>query len=229
MDHEGEPGPPAPTVVAVGASAGGVEALSALVARLPEGFAGALVVVLHISSGGSSVLPQILDRAGPLPAAAAEHGEPLRAARVYVAPADCHVLVDDGRLRLWPGPRENGHRPAADPLFRSVAGAYGPAAIGVVLSGTRDDGTSGLSRIKQRGGHALVQDPEEALYAGMPASAIAHVDVDEVLGVEALAARLVDLAGTKAEPAIQQDDPNDAPGPGEVLRGLVEATARRRL
>jgi two-component system, chemotaxis family, protein-glutamate methylesterase/glutaminase len=204
-------------VVAVGASAGGVEALSRLVGRLSPDFPGAVVVVLHVAATGTTVLPQILDRAGPLPASAAEEGARLSPGRVYVAPSDCHVLVEDGGLRLWSGPRENGHRPAVDPLFRSVARAYGPAAVGVVLSGTRDDGTAGLMQIKERGGRALVQDPADALYDGMPRSAIAHADIDEVLPVEALADRLLELATREADPMIdgpellQNPDPEDDP------------------
>jgi two-component system chemotaxis response regulator CheB len=174
-----------------------------------------VLVVLHVSPGGTTVLPRILDRQGPLPVSAAEDGEQLHGGRVYVAPADVHLLVEDSTLRLWPGPRENGHRPAADPLFRSVAAAYGPAAVGVVLSGTRDDGTAGLWRIKQRGGRVLVQDPEEALYDGMPKSAIAHVDVDEVLAVEDLAARLAELARTRTERSMTDDNPINSPDPGD--------------
>lgn len=209
-------GDPARAVVAVGASAGGVEALRGLVGGLPADFPAAVIVVLHISAGGTSVLPRILDRAGPLPAAAAEDGETLRPGRVYVAPSDCHVLVETDRVRLWSGPRENGHRPAVDPLFRTVAASYGPAGIGVVLSGTRDDGTAGLAHIKRRGGRALVQDPGQAQYDGMPSSAIAHVDVDEVLPVEDLAHRLVDLATTKVDPTMIDEpaakpDPQDEP------------------
>jgi two-component system chemotaxis response regulator CheB len=162
-------------IVVVGASAGGVEALRSLVGSLPPDLPAPVVVVLHIAKHAPSALPAILDRAGPLPAVAAKQGGPLVNGVIYVAPSDRHVLVDDGQLRLSLGPTENGHRPAIDPLFRSAAAGYGPRAVGLVLSGTRDDGTAGLAAIADRGGLALVQEPGDALYPAMPTSALEHV------------------------------------------------------
>ena len=167
-------------VVAVGASAGGVEALRALVAGLPPDYPGAVLVVLHVPRDAPSALPAILSRSGPLPAATATDGETLENGRIYVAPNDHHLLVLDGHIRLTRGPSENGHRPAIDPLFRSVARAYGRRAIGVVLSGSRDDGAAGLATIAARGGTAVVQDPEDALYPWMPRAAIAHSQTDTI-------------------------------------------------
>jgi two-component system, chemotaxis family, protein-glutamate methylesterase/glutaminase len=161
-------------VVVVGASAGGVDALRALVSTLPEGLPAPVVVVLHIAPGAPSALAAILTRAGPLTARSAEHRLPLRAGMIYAAPADRHVLLVDGHLHLSAGPAENGHRPAIDPLFRSAA-AYGSRAIGIVLSGTRDDGAAGLLAIVGQGGTALVQDPADARYAQMPTNALAQV------------------------------------------------------
>lgn len=167
-------------IIAVGVSAGGVEALRALVAGLPPDYPGALLVVLHVPRGGSSALPAILARSGPLPAATATDGEPLRHGRIYLAPNDHHLLVLDGHIRLTRGPAENGHRPAVDPLFRSVARAFGRRAVGVVLSGSRDDGAAGLTSIVARGGTAVVQDPSDALYPWMPRAALAQVRTDHV-------------------------------------------------
>jgi two-component system, chemotaxis family, protein-glutamate methylesterase/glutaminase len=181
-------------IVVVGASAGGVEALGRLVRTLPPDLPAALFVVLHVPPGSSSALPSILDRQGPLPAAHARDGEHIRHGRIYVAPPDSHMLVGENAIRLSRGPRENGHRPAIDPLFRSAARAHGPRTVGVVLSGVLDDGTAGLLAIKARGGIAIVQEPDDALYPSMPSNAIEHVKVDHVIPCSAIAGVLGELA-----------------------------------
>jgi two-component system, chemotaxis family, protein-glutamate methylesterase/glutaminase len=191
-----------PAVIAIGASAGGVEALSALVSALPKDLAAPILVVLHVSAAGRSFLPDILDRRTELIARHAQDGEPLHAGRVYVAPPDDHLVVRDGTVFLTREPRENGHRPAVDPMFRSVAAAYGRRAIGVVLSGTRDDGSRGLASIKAAGGTALVQDPAECMYDGMPESAIRATQVDAVLGVAGIADRLVAMSARQPDPPL---------------------------
>jgi two-component system chemotaxis response regulator CheB len=191
----------------VGASAGGVEALKALAAGLPADLGCPVVVVLHLPSTGTSVLPAILERAGALPASAARDGDELKSGHFYVAPPDCHVLVTPEGLRLSGGPRENGVRPAVDPTMRSAAEFYDGSTVGIVLSGTRDDGAAGLAAIKARGGRALVQDPAEALYDGMPRSAMARVSLDAVLPVAAIARWLA--AAARGAP------PDDAPTPAD--------------
>lgn len=190
----------------MGASAGGVEALRTVVAGLPPDLAAPVVVVLHIPRTSPSALPGILDRAGPLPAVVAEHCRRLRNGVVHVAPADHHVLIEGGVLRLSTGPTQNGHRPAIDPLFRSAAAEHGAHAIGVVLSGTRDDGAAGLAAIAARGGTAIVQDPEEAHYAAMPANALRQVPgalVHPAGAIGALLGWLTEAAGPvpPADPA----------------------------
>lgn len=190
-------------VVVVGASAGGVETLSRLIAKLPADLPATVLVVLHVSSSHTSALPHILERAGSLPAAHAEDGEELRHARIVVAPPDLHLLVMDGRVRLSRGPRENGHRPGIDPLLRSAARACGPRLIGVVLTGSLDDGSAGLLAVRARGGVTVVQDPEEAISPGMPRNAIAAAQPDHVLGVDAMGPLLERLVSEEVAPAAE--------------------------
>ncbi|WP_300011717.1 chemotaxis protein CheB [Pseudonocardia sp.] len=193
-------------LVVVGASAGGVEALQSLVAGLPADLAAAVVVVLHIPRSSPGALPGILDRAGPLPAVTAAHGQSLRPGVVYVAPPDRHVLVEDGELVLSAGPAENGHRPAVDPLFRSAAIARGPAVVGVVLSGTRDDGAAGSAAIARYGGSVLVQDPADALHAPMPLNAMREVPQAAVHRAADIGAVLAALVDAPAGPAVVPPD-----------------------
>ncbi|WP_372511052.1 chemotaxis protein CheB [Mycobacterium angelicum] len=158
-------------VVAIGASAGGVEAVSNLAAGLSPGLPYAYLVALHLPPSAPSVLARIIDRNGPLPAVTAESGAPLEPGHIYVATPDRHLLVADHRVVLSQGPTENGHRPAINALFRSVALSFGPRAIGVLLSGVLDDGVLGLAAIRARGGYAIGQTPEDALFAAMPINA----------------------------------------------------------
>jgi two-component system, chemotaxis family, protein-glutamate methylesterase/glutaminase len=158
-------------VVAIGASAGGVEALSRLAAGLSSDLPYAYLMTLHIPAGAPSILARIVDRSGPLPAAAAENGGPLEPAQIYVATPDHHLLVDDHRVVLSQGPTENGHRPAINALFRSVALAFGPRAVGVLLSGVLDDGVLGLDAIRARGGITIGQSLDDALFPALPGKA----------------------------------------------------------
>jgi two-component system, chemotaxis family, protein-glutamate methylesterase/glutaminase len=180
-------------IVVVGASSGGIEALRELVAHLPADFPAPICVVLHTSPESPGVLGDILTRAGSLPAANARNGERLQPGRIYVAPPDFHLIVEPGVLRVTKGPRENRFRPAADPLFRSAAQVFGPAAIGVIITGSLDDGTAGLWAVKQLGGVAIVQDPRDALFPSMPQNAVDQVDVDHIVPLTAIAPLLVEL------------------------------------
>jgi two-component system, chemotaxis family, protein-glutamate methylesterase/glutaminase len=226
-------------LVVIGASAGGVQTLRRVVADLPAELPATVCIVLHIAPNAPSMLASILARAGPLPARAAFDGDALPNGVILVAPPDRHLIVVDEHVHLDAGPRENGHRPAVDALFRSAAEARGPRVIGVVLSGSRGDGAVGLAAVKLRGGLTIVQDPSEALYAEMPAAALAQVAVDAVVPSEQVAQTIVAMVtGEDPPPAAPQNDRRVDPTAGEprvavrpecggVLSERVEAGVRR--
>jgi two-component system, chemotaxis family, protein-glutamate methylesterase/glutaminase len=193
-------------VILLGASAGGVSALSKLVAGLPADLPAAVFVVLHIAPYGKSAMPAILSRAGLLPASHPEDQTPIEGGRIYVAPPDHHLILEDGLVRISRGPTENSQRPAVDVLFRTAAQSYGRRAVGVVLTGNLDDGTAGLAIIKRYGGITVAQDPEDADYPSMPTSAIQNVEVDHIAPLADIPALLVALANQPVD-----DDPVDPP------------------
>jgi two-component system chemotaxis response regulator CheB len=177
-------------IVVIGASAGGVEAVLELVAGLPADLPAAVFIVIHIQAGFSSTLPELLARRGQLPASHAIHGEAIAPGRIYVAPPDTQLMIRPGYVEVVRGPKENGHRPSVDALFRTASTAYGPRVIGVVLTGYLDCGTAGMLSIKARGGVAVVQDPLDAAIPDMPTSVIKHVTVDHVTSLRELASLL---------------------------------------
>jgi two-component system, chemotaxis family, protein-glutamate methylesterase/glutaminase len=196
-------------IIVVGASTGGVEALAALVQRLPKDLPAAIFVVLHLAAERPSRLPEILSRYSRLPVAHALDNEPIRCGRIYVAPPDRHLLVDRGVVRVVRGPRENRNRPAVDSLFRTAACSYGPRVVGVVLTGALDDGTAGLQAIKRRGGVAVVQDPHDALIPSMPESALRYVQVDHTLPLADIPPLLVRLTREPAPDEARFPVPHD--------------------
>lgn len=185
-------------ILVIGASAGGLAALTRLFGGMPKDCAPTVFVVLHTSPNARSLLPRLLTRVGWLPAFHPGDGEPIRPGHIHLAPPDHHLLVQHEHVLVRRGPRENRTRPAVDPLFRSAGVAFGSRVVGVVLTGTLDDGASGLRAIHRCGGVCVVQDPEEAEWPGMPESAIARAPVDHVLPVDAMPDLLCRLA---AEPA----------------------------
>lgn len=202
---------PSGRLVVIGASAGGVTALLELAATLPAGFPAPVCVVQHVGAN-PSILPELLAARGPHPAVHARDRQLLTPGVIHIAPPDQHMLVEGRYLRLVRGPRENHTRPAIDPLFRSAALAWGPFAIGVILSGTMDDGSAGLVAVKQRGGIAIVQDPSGAGEPSMPQNALDQVDVDFCVPVEDLGELLARL--------VQQDAPAEVAA-SEALRREV--------
>jgi chemotaxis response regulator CheB len=211
-------------IIVIGFSAGGVDPVVRLVAELPADFAAAVFIVHHFPAKSISALPHIVSRAGPLPADHPQHGERVFPGRIYIAPPNRHMLLGEGRIHLTNGPREHGHRPAVDPLFRTAARVYGARAVGVLLSGTLDDGTEGLLAIKRHHGVTVVQDPAEALYPGMPNSAILEVGVDHVKPVERIGSLLVELASQPVAHLVQGNllAPLDPPNRRRGLRRSAE-------
>ncbi|MDB6016906.1 MAG: CheB methylesterase [Pedosphaera sp.] len=187
-----------PDVVVVGASAGGVEAFRTLIRSLPADFPAAIFVVIHISPASPSPLPKIFSRVTRMPVVEkVEDGTRIKPGHIYVAPPDFHLLLEPRCLHLVRGPTENRHRPAIDPLFRSAAHAYDRQVIGLLLTGNLDDGTAGLSAIKQCGGIAIVQDPNDALYPDMPRHALENLKVDYTVPLAQMPALLVNLVNER--------------------------------
>jgi two-component system chemotaxis response regulator CheB len=185
-------------VVVVGGSAGSHPALLSLVAGLPADLPAAVLVVIHIGVQASSRLPQILSRAGPLPAAHATDGAPLRNGEVVVAPPGHHLLMDDGGTRLDAGPRVNHVRPAVDVLFASAARAAGPLVTAVQLSGMLDDGAVGAALVSETGGQVLVQAPDQAPHGSMPRAALAAAPGAVAVPASELAAAVTQAIGRAA-------------------------------
>ncbi len=211
-------------IIAVGTSAGGVETLSRLVRGLPSGFPASFFIVCHFPAGVRSALPEILSREGALLAAHAVDGEPFHPGHIYVAPPDRHLLIGpDRRVRLSRAARENRHRPAIDPLFRSAARYYGSRVIGVILSGALSDGVAGLMAVRAAGGLAVVQDPSDALFADMPRNAVKVAGADHVVKAADLAFFLADLVQNQAASnRVGELDPID------LMQDVVEEDMNRQ-
>lgn len=193
-------------IIVIGASAGGIEALQRLCARFRPDFPATIFIAQHLSPSARSLLPQLIERAGPLPAVSPGDGDPIEAGRIYVAAPDRHMLLRPGKILMRRGPQENRTRPAVNALFRSAAIAYAGRAIGVVLTGLLDDGTDGLIAIKAAGGLSVVQDPADAAWPSMPQNALKRDHVDHVVALDALAALLERLVGEAAGPDLPLPD-----------------------
>lgn len=181
-------------ILAIGTSAGGVEALIFLAKKLPPDLPAAVLVTLHLPSHLRSNLDDILQRKGSLPACFARDGDRLQKSRILIAPPDRHLIVENERVVLGQGPRENNSRPAIDPMLRSVAACCGPRVVGVVLTGTLNDGASGLWAVEQCGGITVVQDPNDAAFPEMPANALNRLHPDHVVSLAGMPALLTSLA-----------------------------------
>lgn len=210
-------------ILVIGASAGGVEAIKQLVNALPKDIPAAIFVVIHIPARGRSRLPEILNRFGSVKAYHPQDGDPIEYGRVYVAPPDYHLIIKKGYIRLTRGPKENNTRPSIDVLFRTAAKAYGPRVVATVLSGTLDDGTAGLIAVEQHGGLSIVQNPEEALFDGMPRNAIKNDHVDYVLKISEISPLLVELANTPIKKIAAEAVSNDMEMEADMAELKLEA------
>lgn len=204
-------------ILAIGTSAGGVEALAYLAERFAPQFPASILVTIHVPSHSRSELDHVLSRAGPLPAQFASDGDVLRKGRIYIAPPNRHLIVDGFQLALGQGARENHARPAIDAMLRSTAVCCGARTIGVVLTGTLGDGASGLRAVKRAGGISVVQDPGDAAYSEMPLTALNRAQPDHVVRLAEMPALLYTLAHQPAGEA--KPVPSSAQFEVEVARG----------
>lgn len=186
-------------IVVIGASAGGLTAISKLIQQLPANFAAPILIVQHISADATgNVLKDLLNKTGNLPCAHGIHGALIKPGQIYLAPSNHHLMVDKtGRLLVTKGAQENRSRPAIDPLFRSAAAAYGNRAIGIVLTGYLDDGTSGLMALQRCGGTCIVQDPADADYPDMPLNALNQVKPQYCIPIAQMGGVLAELLQRK--------------------------------
>jgi two-component system chemotaxis response regulator CheB len=206
-------------IIAIGGSLGGVEAVRRLCAELPPELAATVFIVVHVGAEGNDLLAGIFDAHSAIAVSTATDGEIPRPGHAYVAPADRHLLVIDGTIRLGRGPRENLARPAIDPLFRSLAVGYGPRVVAVLLTGLLNDGAAGLADVHRCGGVTVVQNPGDALAADMPLSALRATDVDYRAPVADMTSLLVKLAGEDAGPRV--------PIPSDLMREVDIALGRK--
>jgi two-component system chemotaxis response regulator CheB len=208
------------SIIVIGTSAGGLEALDRLVGELPAGLRAAIFIVQHMASDSTGEpLVRRLSRHRAFHPQLAKNGQRFKAGHIYIAPPDSHLLVKTDRMLVTKGATENRQRPGIDPLFRSAAVAHGARVIGVVLTGMLDDGTAGLLAIKRCGGMAVVQDPTDAAYSGMPMSAVANVKVDFCVPLAAMGALLATLV---AQPrGIRKPVPRDVRIEAEIAERVL--------
>ena len=219
--------PPDYYLLVIGASAGGLSALRALLAQLPADFPAPVLIVQHLApSSNAAAVAQVIQRDTPLPCQVATHRAHLHPGHVYVAPPDRHLLVRDGYLLVISGPHENRYRPAADALFRSAAVDFGARTVGVVLTGMLFDGTAGLDFVKRCGGTAVVQSPTDAEFPSMPESALDQVDVDYAVPLASMGHLLVELMKRPLPPPVPiPDDLRREAAIAERAIGGTEAVA----
>ena len=211
-------------IVVIGASAGGVEALTEIVGRLSPEIKAAIFIVVHVSPDSTGLLPNILNRLSKVPSQQAEDGAAIDHGQIYVAPPDRHLILENGEIRVVKGPKHNRHRPAIDLLFRTAARNYGQRVVGVVLTGFLDDGSSGLLAIKNAGGITIVQDPDDAQVASMPRSALEQVQPDYCVPAREIGDLINRLAEKEGRPMVAAHKANGGPGKVDKKKTLTSFT-----
>ena len=186
--------------IVIGASAGGMEAIGAIVRKLPRDFTVPIIIVQHLSPKSKGYLPKYLSTLTDLRVKEADEKEKLMPGLVYISPANYHLLVEnDGTLSLTVEPKVNHSRPAIDLLFETASDVYQDMLIGIILTGANKDGSLGLKKIKERGGLTIVEDPKTALVSTMPKAAIEATDIDYILRADEIAEKTIELVGYKNE------------------------------
>ena len=182
-------------LIILGASRGGLHAIGAVLSALPAGFGVPVLVIQHRAEEEGGRLEQLLDRCGPLTVREVDDKTPLSPGCVHLAPPGYHVLVEDGHLALSTEGRVSHSRPSLDVAFETAAEAFGPALIGVVLTGANEDGAAGLAAVRRRGGIGIVQDPDDSESPAMPAAALAAARPQVVARLEEIGPLLVRMSG----------------------------------
>jgi two-component system, chemotaxis family, protein-glutamate methylesterase/glutaminase len=207
-------------IVLIGGSAGSIEALRTIVKDLPENLPCSIFIAIHLSSDYPTMLDVVISRWGGLPVIQPADGDPIRPGNIYIVRPDHHMTLEDGHIRMLRGPRENRHRPAIDPLFRTAAREYGSRVIGIILSGLLDDGSAGLYAVRERGGIAVVQSPLDAIHDQMPSRAIQYAKPQYVLRTGEIAPNLMRLVNSeKVEPDMARSANKAAKGKGTNGKG----------
>jgi two-component system chemotaxis response regulator CheB len=207
-------------IVVIGAAAGGLDALIVMVQNLQKGLDVAYCIVLHLSRKAiGDFIVHRLSQVTTMPSQLAENGADIQTDNIYIARPNQHLLVKDNKLILGGGPEENRFRPSIDVLFRSAAVAYNAKAIGIILSGMLDDGTSGMWAIKRSGGTCVVQDPKQAEYPDMPLSVINNMEVDHVVTLQEIGSLIATI--TKEKKARKTTVPKDVIAESKIAETIA--------
>ena len=207
-------------IITIGASAGGLEAISRLVKTFNPDMDAAIFIVIHLSNySNADVIINMIQKNAALKCMVAADQQEIQNKTIYLAPPDHHIVLEKGAIHITKGAAENHWRPSIDVLFRSAAAAYNACVTGIILTGLLDDGTSGMNAIKRCGGRCIVQDPEEAAFPDMPNSVLRIMDVDFKVSVTEMGYILSDLFSRSV--CQEQEVPADVQLEAKIARRLT--------